>query len=216
MRRLVAVAAAMLLAGFVPPGHSDNDHDQKAAGGTLPSGWTGRLDNGGPSGAGVRTMLMGAGIHFITGPAGVFYRSHDTPVSGSYDTHAMFTQLGLSDHPEGYGLFVGGSDLDGANPRYTYFLIRQDAHFLIKRRAGAATPTVTDWTESAAIRKPTASGRMANTLGIDVGKDKVRFLVNGTEVRSADPASVDTNGLAGLRINHNLSVLVEGFGVKAR
>ena len=57
---------------------------------------------------------------------------------------------------------------------------------------------------------------MSNTLAIDVGKDKVRFLVNGTEVTSTEPAKVDTNGVAGLRINHNLNVHVEGFAVKTR
>ena len=53
---------------------------------------------------------------------------------------------------------------------------------MIKRRAGADTPTVVDWTDSAAIKKADASGKMSNTLAIEVGKDKVRFLVNGTEV----------------------------------
>jgi hypothetical protein len=38
---------------------------------------------------------------------------------------------------------------------------------------------------------------MTNTLSIDVGKDKVRFLVNGTEVSTADAAKVDTSGMPG-------------------
>ena len=44
----------------------------------------------------------------------------------------------------------------------------------------------------------------------------MRFLVNGTEVSTADAAQVDTAGIAGLRINHNLNVHVEGLTVKAR
>jgi hypothetical protein len=44
----------------------------------------------------------------------------------------------------------------------------------------------------------------------------VRFLVNGTEVNSVDAAKVDTAGTAGLRVNHNLNLHVEGFTVKAR
>ena len=44
--------------------------------------------------------------------------------------------------------------------------------------------------------------------------DKVRFLVNGTEVNSQPTASVDAAGVAGMRINHNLNVHVDGFGVK--
>ena len=57
---------------------------------------------------------------------------------------------------------------------------------------------------------------MSNTLAVEVGKDKVRFLVNGTEVTSVDAAKVDTEGIPGLRVNHNLNLHVEGFSVKAR
>ena len=57
---------------------------------------------------------------------------------------------------------------------------------------------------------------MNNTLAIDVGTNKVRFLVNGTEVTSVDASKVDTAGTPGLRVNHNLNVHVEGFSVKAR
>jgi hypothetical protein len=57
---------------------------------------------------------------------------------------------------------------------------------------------------------------MSNTLAIDVGKDKVRFLVNGTEVTAVDAAKVDTAGTPGLRVNHNLNLHVESFSVKAR
>ena len=57
---------------------------------------------------------------------------------------------------------------------------------------------------------------MSNTLAIEVGKDKVRFLVNGTEVSSLDAAKVDTAGTPGLRVNHNLNLHVEGFATTSR
>ena len=71
------------------------------------------------------------------------------------------------------------------------------------------------WTENAAIKKADAPGKMTNDLGIEVGADSVRFLINGTEVASQPKTQIDTNGIAGLRINHNLNVQVEGFTVKA-
>jgi hypothetical protein len=190
------------------------DPDKKMAGpGTLPSGWKGRLDSGDKSLAGVKAMAMNGGVHFMTGPAGIYYRPGDK-AAGAYEAHATFTQMEKAAHPEAYGLIIGGTDLDGAAQKYTYFLVRQDGQFLIKRRAGEATPTVTDWTDNAAIKKPDAAGKSTNALAVDVGKDKVRFLVNGTEVATADAAKVDTAGIAGLRINHNLNVHVEGFGIK--
>jgi len=187
------------------------DPDKKVAGGgTLPTGWKGRTDSG--TLAGVKVMAMAGGMHFTSGPAGIYYKPADK-ATGTYETHATFNQLTPAAHPEAYGLIIGGSDLEGAGQKYTYFLIRQDGKYLIKRRAGDQTPTIADWTDSPAIKKADDSGKMTNTLSVDVGKDKVRFLVNGTEVKSADTAQVDASGIAGLRINHNLNVQVEGFAV---
>lgn len=158
-------------------------------------------------------MQMGGGLHFMTGPAGVYYRSADTK-SGSYEVRASFTQMEPSAHPEAYGLFIGGSNLDGAAQKYTYFLVRQDGKFLIKRRAGDQTPTLVNWTDSTAVKKTDASTKGTNLLAITVAPDKVRFLVNGTEVGSTPTSQVDASGIAGLRINHNLNVHVEGLAVK--
>jgi hypothetical protein len=206
---VAAIGAAPLVA------QHQADPDRKVAGsGSLPSGWKGRVD-GTASLGGVKMTPMGGGVHFMTGPAGIYYRPGDK-ASGTYEARATFTQMEPAAHPEAYGLIIGGADLEGAGQKYTYFLIRQDGRYLIKRRAGETTPTITDWTDNAAIKKADSSGKMGNTLAIDVGKDKVRFVVNGTEVTSADTSKVDADGIAGLRINHNLNVHIEGFTVKSR
>lgn len=213
---LAALGVTVVLAQAPASRGAQHDPDTKVAGGgRLPSGWKGRLDSGDTSLAGVKAMPMGGGMHFTTGPAGIYYKPADT-MTGAYDAHATFTQMEPAAHPEAYGLFIGGADLEGAGQKYTYFIVRQDGKFMIKRRAGAATPTVTTWTDSAAIKKPDSAGKMTNMLAIEVGKDTVRFLVNGTEVTSVDAAKVDTAGTAGLRVNHNLNLHVEGFAVKAR
>src|SRR5215813_5326469 len=216
MKPLHALAVALLLTAPVAAQQHQADHDQPVAGGgTLPTGWKGRLDSGGTSLAGVKVTPLGGGVHFVTGPAGIYYRPADKE-SGAYAASATFTQMQPAAHPEAYGLFVGGADLDGAGQKYTYFLIRQDGKFLIKRRVGNETPTVADWTANTAIRKPDPSGKMSNTLSIDVGRDTMRFLVNGMDVTSVETTKVDTNGIAGLRVNHNLNVRVEGFAVRSR
>jgi hypothetical protein len=219
MKKLMLSIAAVAMAAL-PLLAQDHQHaadpDKKMAGpGTLPSGWKGRLDSGDKSLAGVKAAQMGGGVHFMTGPAGIYYKPADK-MTGTYEAHATFTQMEPAAHPEAYGLFIGGADLDGAAQKYTYFIVRQDGKYMITRRAGADTPTVADWTDSAAIKKADKSGKMSNTLAIEVGRDKVRFLVNGTEVTSVDAAKVDTAGTAGLRVNHNLNLHVEGFAAKAR
>lgn len=210
----LGVAAMPIVAQQHPAGQHQADPDKKVAGsGALPSGWKGRGDGG--SLAGVKVTPMGAGVHFMSGPAGIYYKPADK-ASGAYEAKATFTQMEPAAHPEAYGLIIGGSDLEAAGQKYTYFLIRQDGKFMIKRRAGDKTPTIADWTDNAAIKKPDSSGKMSNTLSIEVGKDKTRFLVNGTEVNSTDTAQLDAAGIAGLRVNHNLNVHVEGFTVKSR
>jgi hypothetical protein len=189
------------------------DPDNMMKGGALPAGWMARLDSGSTKPDGVSVMTMGTGLHFKTGPAGIYYRQADA-TSGSYAVHATFTQMEPAEHPEAVGIFIGGSNLAAATQKYTYFLVRQDGQFLIKRRDGAQTPNIMDWTASPAVKKTDAATKGVNALSIVVTPDKVRFLVNGTEVHSATPAQVDAAGVAGLRVNHNLNVHVENFGVK--
>ena len=193
--------------------HTNPDPDKMVAGGALPAGWSVRLDSGSLKPEGVKVMQMGSGIHFMSGPAGIYYRAADK-ASGKYSVTASFAQMAAAAHPEAYGLIIGGSDLEGPNQKYTYFLIRQDGRYLIKKRAGTETPTITNWTENAAVKKIDGAGKATNALTVNVAADKVHFLVNGTEVGSAPLDQVDTNGIAGLRVNHNLNVHIEGFSVK--
>jgi opacity protein-like surface antigen len=213
-RVMVAVACAALTVAVISAQsqHANDDPDRHMAGsGQLPAGWHGRLD-GDAAMSGVNMMQMGTGVHFMTGPAGIYYKN-DKP-SGTYRVEATFMQMEPAGHPEAYGLFIGGSDLEGPNQKYTYFEVRQDGRFLIKKRAGMQTPTVMNWTENAAVKKTDERGRTTNALAIAVAPGTVRFLVKGTEVASVPASEVDTSGIAGLRINHNLNVHVDAFSVK--
>src|SRR3954453_13349433 len=174
MKQLILAIAAVAVAAM-PLIAQDHQHaadpDKKMSGpGTLPSGWKGRLDSGDKSLAGVKAAQMGCGVHFMTGPAGIYYKPGDK-MTGAYEAHATFTQLVPADHPEAYGLFIGGSDLEAAGQKYTYFIVRQDGKYMIKRRAGADTPTVVDWTDSTAIKKAVSSGKMSNTIAVEVARD---------------------------------------------
>jgi hypothetical protein len=211
---VIGVAAMPIVAQQHQAAQHQSDADKKVAGGgVLPTGLNGRADI--CSLDGVKVTPMGGGMHFMSGPAGIYYKPADK-MTGAYEARATFTQMEPAAHPEAYGLIIGGADLDAPTQKYTYFLIRQDGKYMIKRRAGDKTPTIADWTDSAAIKKADSSGKMSNTLAIDVGKDKTRFLVNGTEINSTDTAQLDAAGIAGLRVNHNLNVHIEGFTVKSR
>lgn len=186
------------------------DHGAAHATG-IPAGWEHRLDRPGST-APIHFMSMNGHLHAVLGPAGIFYQPTAT-ATGAYRAQGTFTLNKPSAHPEAFGLFLGGRDLQGPNQDYLYFLVRQDGKFMVKHRAGNETHTVIDWTEHAAVRRPGADGKATNTLAVDTGPTGVRFMVNGTEV-GALPRGVNTDGVYGLRLNHNLDVMITDFGVQ--
>jgi len=194
---------------------SSSHRDQDRAvpgGGVLPAGWSGRPDEGGDL-QNVKFVTMKSGYHLTLGPATILYRETDR-AKGPFHTLATFDQTKRLKHAEGYGLFFGGENLTTRDQRYVYFLVRDDGKYLIKRRDGANTSEISKgWTASPAIKKGDAQGRATNLLEIDAKQDprKVSFKVNGTTVHTADTKSLSTNGIVGLRANHNLDLHVEGF-----
>ncbi len=213
--RSTALLLFTLLAG-VPLAAQQHQHDpdDKVAGNhDFPAGWQVRLDH--PD-AGIENVIfqkMGDGFHVTVGPAVILY---DPQIHGmgEFRAHASFAQQTQARHPEGYGLIAGGRALNGEGQDYVYFLIRQDGKFLVKHRAGSDTHTVQEWTASDAIRTAT-DGTATNQLAIEAGPQSARFLINGTEVASfKDVPYLNTDGIVGLRVNHNLDVHITDFGVE--
>lgn len=211
---LILLAFPALLAA--QQGHDDHAPARKIEhGGALPPGWAARVDEG--TQAQVELAAMAPGWHATTATSTIMYRAQDQ-ASGSYEvTSKLHLFPEGPGHREAFGIFIGGKDLQGANERYTYFLIRGDGTYKVKRRAGASATDVTkDWIANPAIVKSNGKDPVANVLSIAVARDKVSFRVNGTEVYSAPAASVDTDGIVGLRINHNLSIHVESLVVSKK
>jgi hypothetical protein len=182
-----------------------------------PAGWKVRADRStnasDPDAAGeIKFMKMGNGFHAVNPQAAVYWNPANA-ASGTYTVKGTFTLLKPSNHTNYYGLVFGGSDLDNAKQSYTYFLVAQDGTWLIKKRDGDANATdVVRKTPNAAVKKPDASGKSTNALEVRVGADKIDYVVNGTVVHSMPKAGVKTDGVYGIRVNHQLEVQIDGFG----
>ena len=223
-RFLLPAALALSAITAVPAGRLDAQSDPDkpvAGGGTLPAGWHAQADwsmrnNQAPSLENVKFAVMGSGYQATTGPAAIFWREADT-ASGNYRVVASIAQIKNPEHPEAYGILIGGRDLVGGGQAYTYFLVRAyDGKFSIRRRGGQkARPTaVVDWTPHDAVTKAdAATGRAENELSILVQGGQVKFLVNGKEVHAAGAADLDTRGIVGYRVNHNLDVHLGPLGI---
>lgn len=216
MRGIVMTMALLALAAPAAAQHQhgnqgaqQGEHQHPAG---IPEGWQARLDRADASMDDVRVMRMGDHLHAVTGPALILWQP-ETTATGAYRAEATFTQNRPSQHPEAYGLIAGGRDLQGEGQDYLYFLVRQDGKFLVKHRAGGETHTLFDWTEHDAVRQPGADGRATNELAIEARPNAAVFLVNGTVVARLVSEHLNTAGIVGLRINHNLDVMVRDFEV---
>jgi hypothetical protein len=216
MRKLLPALAALALA--VPAAAQQHQHGQGHAQhhaqgqapdhSQMPEGWAFRADR---PGSHDRIWLMdhgGGELHAATGPVGAVYFHRDWDRSGDYAYSARFRQPKASPHPEGYGLVVGGSELAGADQRYSYFLVRQTGEYFIADRRGDARTVVVNWTPHAAIRKVEGDAGAENVLGVEVKGDEVVFSVNGQEVARRPKAELSTDGVAGFRVNHNLELFI--------
>lgn len=183
------------------------------------AGWKVRADRStnaaDPDAAGdIKFMAMGAGFHAINPQAAVFWKPGSV-ASGTYTLKGRFNLMKPSDHTNYYGLVFGGSDLEGPQQTYIYFLVAQDGTWLIKRRNGAATEDIKARESSPAVRRPNPNGLSTNDLEVRVRPDLIAYSVNGTTVHTTPRtgATAKTDGLYGFRINHRLEVHVENLGV---
>src|SRR5687768_12838378 len=95
-----------------------------------PQGWKVRADRStsasDPDAAGtIKFVTMGTGFHATNPQAAVYWNPANT-ATGNYTLRGTFTLMKPSGHTNYYGLVLGGSDLEGPNQNYLYFLIAQD------------------------------------------------------------------------------------------
>lgn len=162
--------------------------------------------------AGGVTITQGEATVIETGPHTILWPEGAAELAPPYSVRASLRKRAGRLH-EGYGLIFGGTSLEGgeAEQRYSYFLIRGDGSFLIKRRDGAQTPVVRDWTRDPDVARDADGEGRYNDLEVRVGADSVSFLVNGGEVATVAASELSVRGRAGLRIAHDVVVEAQGF-----
>lgn len=188
------------------------DPDVAAQGNGVPAGYTAVTDDPNAQITNARYVMTGGNWEITTGPAHLVYAAKDS-ASGSYTASTIFKQMESPRHPEGFGIFVGGRDLSSPNRSYTYFLVRGNGEFLVKGRSGAKTSDILSWRADAAVPKADSAGAATYQLEIRVAADSVRFMVNHKQVGAVKAGTIATDGVAGLRINHNLHVLTSPVAI---
>src|SRR3954453_9872964 len=182
-----------------------------------PKGWKVRADKStaasDPDAAGeIKFTTAGSGFHAVNPSAAVYWNPSNT-ATGTYTVKGTFTLNKPSGHANYYGIIFGGSNLEGPQQEYLYFVVAQNGTFLIKRRNGdASTENIQTRTPSDAVKKPGDDGKSTNALEVRVGADKVDYVINGQVVGSSPKAQTGKNhGIYGIRVNHLLEVQIDGL-----
>jgi hypothetical protein len=159
-------------------------------------------------------VVSGSGFHAMNPMAAIYWNPANT-ASGNYTLKGTFKLIKSTGYDEYYGLIFAGSALEGPMQSYLYFMVTDDGTYLIKQRDGSSTHGVSPKTPSDAVKKPGADGTATNALEVRVTADKIAFVINGTVVTTLPKtgAAAKTDGIYGIRINHQLDVQIDGFGM---
>ncbi len=135
MKRTISVAAIALALLAVAPLFAQ-----------APKGWKLRADRStnasDPDAAGaIKFIAMGSGFRATNPQAAVYWNPANT-ASGNYTLKGTFTLIKSTGHDEYYGLVFGGSNLEGAEQSYLYFMVTDDGTWLVKRRTGSTAESV--------------------------------------------------------------------------
>ena len=225
MRSALSLAVICLVAGAVPASAQHLDPTTAVKGtGVLPKDWMLRFDPPAPAetDAAARSSIVfesaGAGFRIASGPAAIYYNTKDVG-KGEYSINATFAQPRSMSH-EVFGLFIGGQNLQDSTQNYLYFVVRPlDGMAMISHRSSNGRPkAVRPYFATDAINKDDAKdGHATNALTIHVAKDTVHFVANGKLVAAIAKTDLDgasTDGIAGLRVNHNMDLLITDYKLK--
>ncbi len=202
--RTAAVLAAAAAASLAAPLAGAQEDELQS-----PAGWQTRTDRGGDGAGSLKFWEMPPGWHVTTGPAAIFFNP-ETLGSGDYRVESEVFLFDPEQRNEGFGIFVGGTGLEGEEQAYTYLLLRQDGSVLVKRRDGPETSVLYGWTKNDAVvsweGRAAGAATAGNVLYVEVAGDEVAFGVNGSEVFRTARDGLQVDGIVGLRVNHGLDV----------
>jgi hypothetical protein len=227
----LALAGAVCVATLHAAPQAMQDTSRKVPGGGITApGWQGKVDAA-EAAKGLKIedskfVMQGGEMRLNNGPAAVYWNPANK-ASGSYTVSATFTEpkyMSSNDHPHPYGLFIGGNKLDTDQATLLYCTPYGDGKFIV-RGFGPASFRVTGagggrGTTSDAIHKAEPGGSVTQEVAWVVTPEKAECKINGTVVGSYPKSELvgagkleSLDGIAGLRIAHNVDVNVTNFKV---
>jgi hypothetical protein len=196
-----------------------------ANGGIRGAGWQGRPDPGTGAVNDASLDVKGSTIDVHTGPAMLYWNPANTG-TGDYTVSATFTEpkyMSSNDHPHPYGVFIAGSNLDTTDKTTALYCAAYGRGTFIVRGFGPTVFNVNGrgGSPNDAVHKAAGRGEsVTQTVSLSVKGDNVECAVNGTVVGTYPKSDLvgagkltTTDGIAGIRVAHNVDVTVTDFKV---
>jgi hypothetical protein len=153
----------------------------------------------------VKHEAMPPGWHITTGPAALLYDPAHS-ASGRFAVEAeVFLFPGQSQ--EGYGVFLGGKELDSRAPAYVAILATRDGRLTIEQHSGTTATVLVPPSRVAAVQPHTGGeGTAKNVMRVSVDADSVRVDVNGTRASTLPRGVLPLDGTFGFRVGRDLNL----------
>jgi hypothetical protein len=230
MKRLFSASTLALGVALVMPTlHAQMDADRVVPGGGITaSGWKGKIIDASSIKQG-RTIndskfaQEGNKLVLNVGPAAIYWNPANA-ASGDYTVSATFTEpkyMSANSHPHPYGIFIGGNKLDTDTPTLLYCAPYGNGTFIVRGfgpapfQMGGRRPA-----ENAAVKKAETGGAVTQEVKWTVKGSRAECSINGTMVAGYDKGELvgegkleSLDGIAGIRVSHNVDVEVTNFKV---
>ena len=231
MRRVYATTIALVITALSLAGVSAQmgDPARKVPGGGIAgAGWKGKIDaNEAKAGSTINDSkfeVKGSEISISTGPAGIYWNPADK-ATGDYTVSATFTEpqhMSASGHAHPYGLFIGGNNLETDNATLLYCAAYGTGNYIVRGfgpapfAPGAGRKPV----PSDAVKKAEKGQPVTQEISMSLKGSQVTCTINGTTVATLTKDELvgagkleNIQGIAGIRVTHNIDVKVTNFKV---
>jgi hypothetical protein len=156
---------------------------------------------------------MAPGWHVTTRPGAILFEPTHASRGRFVLESESFLFPGAS--TAGFGVFVGGADLEG-KARYVAFLIRRDGSAAVESVDSGRVTALHPLTKAPAVLPGISSGDVKNVLRVEAEAAAVTFLVNGQKVAEVLRDGNHFDGIVGLRVGENLNLHVTNLDLTHR
>lgn len=187
--------------------------------GRRPTGWIVRADTNKQAANlpdSVRLENRGQGYYLSSGPSALVWTPKNVARGNFIVATSLYSGPSRATIPDGFGVFLGGKNMQTPNAQYTEFLIRNDGRYAVLQHTGPKVVKLRDWTQISGINAH--SGRIQdvtrNNFRVIVDATTVQLVVNRTLATSFPRAVFAPDGEYGMRIGTAQIIQIESMGLE--